>query len=145
MDHAEAVTVLQCLGDPDSDLDGVDDGHRPFQKQHPERRSQDERHHEKYRIAVLREVVKWNDGRMVHASDDSGFAPEAFFGLGAQHCRRKQFDRDVALENGVPRKVNDPHAAPPDFANDFVAVGEKRADHCSLASFAIRPNVSTRI
>ena len=81
------------------------------------------------------EVVDRDDGRVVHLRDDLGLALEALLGVLREVPRRDELHRDVAVEDGILRAVDDTHPAPSELGEDLVSVGELRADHVGMTLF----------
>ncbi len=84
------------------------------------------------------EVVDRHDGRVVHLRDDLGLALEALLGVLREVPGRDQLDRDVAVQDGVLRAVDDAHPAAPQLGEDLVAVGELRPDHVRATDTPVR-------
>jgi hypothetical protein len=87
---------------------------------------------------------------MVHLRHDLSLALETLFDLRSELGRGEQLDGDLAVQEGIARSVNDPHAAATELGCDLVAVAElRRAEHqfapVGLGFRGIRESISFAI
>ena len=129
VDDAAGVAVVEALGNLDADVENVPETERPVAEEMPEVRPRQHGHDEEESPLVPAEVVDRNDGRVVHLRDDLGFPLEPFFGVLRQVSGRDQLDRDLAVQDGVLRAVDDSHPATAQLGEDLVPVREARPDH----------------
>ncbi len=129
VDHSSRVAVVEGLCDVDAYVEGVPQGQRAVAQKRPEAGPLDDGHHEEKRALVAAHVVDRDDGRVIHLRDELCFAAEARLQLGAQRRRGNQLDRDLAVEDGIDRAVNDSHPAPAQLGDELVPAGERGSDH----------------
>ena len=129
VDDAAGVAVVERLGDLRPDVEDVAEAERTFAQERPQVRAGQDRHDEKESPLVPAEVVDRDDGRVVHLRDDLGLSLESLLGVLREVPGRDQLDRDLAVQDGVLRAVDDAHPAAPQLGEDLVAVGELRPDH----------------
>ena len=114
----------------------VGDAHRRRERQRPgrdvlgERLALDVLHRdEELAVGGAAEVEERDDVRVAELADGAGFVEEAALGVGVvRELAGQHFERDVAVEQLLAGFVDDPHAAGGDLGDDFVAVGDGRAD-----------------
>ena len=87
-------------------------------------------HYRKYVCAQypgLAEIIDVHDVRVVQACQRAGFTGEAFSEAGIPGIlKRKNFQRDYAVEPALPRPVNGTHPAVTEQAEDFQLWEENR-------------------
>ena len=128
VDDAAGVAVVERLGDLRPDVEDVAEAERAFAQELPQVRAGQDRHDEEERPLVPAEVVDRDDAGVVHLRDDLGLALEALLGVLREVPGRDQLDRDLAVQDGVLRAVDDAHPAAAELGEDLVAVGEFRTD-----------------
>ena len=121
MDDALFVRGFHGFGDLLRDRQGVRQGHRSLRDPISERRSFDELHHERVRVAAVFETVHVRDVRMVQRSEHLRLAAESRETLRITGKRSRQdFERDVAVQFLVAGAVDLAHASGADEADDLV-------------------------
>jgi hypothetical protein len=74
------------------------------------------------------DVIERADVRMIQRGNGMGLAVKAFAELRvAGHVRRQDFDRDRAIETGIPRFVDFAHPAGAERRDDFIRTQTRAA------------------
>ena len=129
VDDAAGVAVVERLGDLRPDVEDVAEAERAFAQERPQIRARQDRHDEEQGPFVPPEVVDGHDAGVVHLGHDLGLALEALLGVLREVAGRDELDRDLAVQDGILRAIDDAHPAAPQLGEDLVTVGELRTDH----------------
>src|SRR6185295_16322756 len=88
-------------------------------------------HDEEHRPLMPAEVEYGNDAGVVHLGHELGLALEALLHLRRDEIGRNELHRDLAVQPGVARAIDDAHASAAKLRGHVVAFGELLPDHAS--------------
>ncbi len=114
---------LAGLRQPWPQLFDVNDPLRPLNLQARERLAIDVLHRDRGRLAVLHEIVNADDVGVSQVEAPARLALHLILCLGIKaHFVRQEFQRDVPVQPFVMGQPDDPHAAPPQNAQELIAI-----------------------
>ena len=111
MDDAFFVSGVESVGNFDADFGGFGDGERACSQKLVEGLAFEKFHGDVSAAVLLLDGVNGADTRMVHGGGGTGFAKEAFGGVGIAHGGfRAGISGDATAELGVFRFIDETHA-----------------------------------
>ena len=127
MHDAQVVRGLERFGDLPGDRQRLGDRHRSALDQRRKIVALDQLHHQRADAVRFLEAVDVRDVGVIERCEHLGFAGEAGQALGVLgEVLRQDLDGDVAVEPGVARAVDLPHASLTELGGDLVRT-ESRA------------------
>ena len=120
VDHASAMRLVQSFADLNAELQHLRQRQRAFAQAVGKSFAFEKLHDQIVSSILMANIVQSADVGMIQRRNRPCLALKALPGFGRREMRRKNLNRNRAIEAGVARAVNLAHAACTDGGDDFI-------------------------